>query len=256
MLNNAWPSMIWHLYDYYLRPGGGYFGTKKACEPVHVQYSYDDRSIVVVNGTGKPIDGTVVAKVVDIDSSVKFSREVAVHVEADALQRLFTVPDIPGLSSTYFVDLRLSAAGKPVSSNLYWLSSKMDDLDWEKSTWYVTPVKGYADFNALRTLPAARITTSMSAARRGDEEIVRVTATNPGKTLAFFVHLQLMKGNTGEEVLPVAWSDNYVALLPGETRVLSAACAAKDLGGLRPVLVVTGWNLPGRTSRTSPASPR
>ena len=30
MLNNAWPSMIWHLYDFYLRPGGGYFGAKKA----------------------------------------------------------------------------------------------------------------------------------------------------------------------------------------------------------------------------------
>ena len=29
MLNNAWPSMIWHLYDYYLRPGGGYFGAKR-----------------------------------------------------------------------------------------------------------------------------------------------------------------------------------------------------------------------------------
>ena len=23
MMNNAWPSLIWHLYDYYLRPGGG-----------------------------------------------------------------------------------------------------------------------------------------------------------------------------------------------------------------------------------------
>ena len=51
MLNNAWPSMIWHLYDYYLDAGGGYFATKKACEPLHIQYSYDDRSIVVVNST-------------------------------------------------------------------------------------------------------------------------------------------------------------------------------------------------------------
>ena len=41
--------MIWHLYDYYLRPGGSYFGSKKAGEPLHVQYSYDDRSVVVVN---------------------------------------------------------------------------------------------------------------------------------------------------------------------------------------------------------------
>ena len=37
MLNNAWPSLIWHLYDYYLVPGGGFYGTKKAMEPLHVQ---------------------------------------------------------------------------------------------------------------------------------------------------------------------------------------------------------------------------
>ena len=54
MLNNAWPSMIWHLYDYYLDTGGGYFGAKKACEPLHVQYSYDDQCVVVVNSTYHP----------------------------------------------------------------------------------------------------------------------------------------------------------------------------------------------------------
>ena len=55
MLNNAWPSMIWHLYDYYLDTGGGYFGAKKACEPLHVQYSYDDHSVHVVNSTYQPV---------------------------------------------------------------------------------------------------------------------------------------------------------------------------------------------------------
>ncbi len=54
MLNNAWPGMIWHMYDWYLRPAGSYFGVKKACEPLHVQYSYDDRSIVVVNSYYQP----------------------------------------------------------------------------------------------------------------------------------------------------------------------------------------------------------
>ena len=57
MLNNAWPSMIWHLYDYYLDAGAGYFAAKKACEPLHIQYSYDDRSIVVVNSTYRPPRG-------------------------------------------------------------------------------------------------------------------------------------------------------------------------------------------------------
>ena len=55
MLNNAWPSMIWHLYDWYMRPGGSYFGAKKGCEPLHIQYSYDDRSIVIVNSYSEAV---------------------------------------------------------------------------------------------------------------------------------------------------------------------------------------------------------
>ena len=109
MLNNAWPSMIWHLYDYYLRPGGGYFGTKKACEPVHVQYSYDDRSVVVVNGTDTRVPGTLVARVLNVDGTEQFSREAAVDIGPDSATRMFTIPEIGGLSSTYFVDLRLAS---------------------------------------------------------------------------------------------------------------------------------------------------
>ena len=51
MLNNAWPSLRWHLYDYYLVPGGGYYGAKKANEPVHIQYDYDQHAAYVVNST-------------------------------------------------------------------------------------------------------------------------------------------------------------------------------------------------------------
>ena len=68
MLNNAWPWMIWHLYDFYLRPGGGYFGAKKACEPLHVQYSYDDRSVVVVNSFYREFKGLVAsAEIYNLD---------------------------------------------------------------------------------------------------------------------------------------------------------------------------------------------
>ena len=72
MLNNAWPSMIWHMYDWYLRPAGSYFGVKKACEPLHVQYSYDDRSIVVVNSYYQPFANLkVTAKVYNLDMTGK-----------------------------------------------------------------------------------------------------------------------------------------------------------------------------------------
>src|SRR6202049_164372 len=77
MLNNAWPSLIWHLYDYYLAPAGGYFGTKKACEPLHIQYSYDDRSVVVINETSRPLQGFKArAEVYDIGLKQRFAKEV------------------------------------------------------------------------------------------------------------------------------------------------------------------------------------
>ena len=117
MINNAWPSMIWHLYDYYLRPGGGYFGAKKACEPLHIQYSYDDRSIVVVNSFYREFKGLVAsAEIYNLDMTKKLSKQAPVDIAPDGRQRAFLLPEPAGLSSTYFVKLTLTdASGKPVS---------------------------------------------------------------------------------------------------------------------------------------------
>src|SRR5438105_8380378 len=81
MLNNAWPSLIWHLYDYYLLPAGGYFGTKIACEPLHVQYSYDDRSVVVVNTTDRNLrSARVTASVRNLDMHERYTRTERINI--------------------------------------------------------------------------------------------------------------------------------------------------------------------------------
>jgi hypothetical protein len=72
---------------------------------------------------------------------------------------------------------------------------------------------------------------------------VTVTLTNPGEGLAFFVHPVLTRGPGGEEVLPTLWSDGYVSVLPGETRVLTAEVEAERLGGAAPWVRVEGWNV-------------
>ena len=98
MLNNAWPSVIWHLYDYYLRPGGGYFGAKKACEPLHIQYSYDDRSIAVVNSYYRDFKGLKAsATVYNLDLAEKFSKSVTLDVASDSVQKAFVMPDLDGI---------------------------------------------------------------------------------------------------------------------------------------------------------------
>jgi exo-1,4-beta-D-glucosaminidase len=262
MLNNAWPSMIWHLYDWYLRPGGSYFGVKIACEPVHVQYSYDDRSIVVVNSYYKRFAGLkVTAKVYNLDMTEKFSREATLDVGPDSSTRVFILPELDGLSSTYFVNLRLESSGSLLSRNFYWLSTRPETLDWERSrdepddphhsTW--TPTKTFADYTALNTLPQVELDVSASSQRGESESSTTVTLRNPSRTLAFAIRLKIARARTGccvsregptdESVLPVLWQDNYFALLPGESRQVTATYRTKDLSHSAPVVEVGGWNV-------------
>src|SRR5678809_188339 len=98
MLNNAWPSMIWHLYDYYLLPAGGYFGTKTACEPVHPQYSYTDKAIVIVNTTQQRKDLKLTVAIYDTASQEKFSQMINVDVPAESNVKAAVLPTIKDLS--------------------------------------------------------------------------------------------------------------------------------------------------------------
>lgn len=249
MLNNAWPSNIWHLYDWYLRPGGSYFGAKKANEPLHVQYSYDDRSVVVVNSYYRAFPGLkITAKAYNLDMAEKFSKAAALDAGPDTSNRIFSIPEVQGLSATYFIRLALADAnGKPLSSNFYWLSTKPDVLDWDKSDWYHTPTKSYADMTALATLPKVDLAVAAASESNGQEGRTRVTVENRGRALAFFVHLKVDRSTDGEEVLPVLWDDNYFPLLPGEKRELTATYNLSDLGNAKPVVEIDGWNVNRKT---------
>ena len=245
MLNNAWPSMIWHLYDYYLRPGGGYFGAKRAMEALHPIYGYDDRSIWLVSSQYEDAKGLkLTTTIYNLDMTEKFSHEDSADAPADSTARILTLPEVQGLSPVYFLVLRLAdSAGKVVGSNFYWLSTKPETLDWAKSTWWMTPTDSFADYTALSQLPKVKLKVTNRTERKSEDSITHVTIENPTKSVAFFVQLQLNKSARGEEVLPVVWEDNYISLLPGEKRELTATCRTSELGTSRPVIEVSGSNL-------------
>ncbi|HXP15937.1 MAG TPA: glycoside hydrolase family 2 protein, partial [Terriglobales bacterium] len=245
MLNNAWPSMIWHLYDFYLRPGGGYFGAKKAMEALHPVYGYDDHAVWVVSSQYEDARGLrLTAKVLNLDMTEKYSQQVSLDALADSTSRVLDLPPIDGLTPTYFLVLRLDdSAGKLVGSNFYWLSTRPETLDWEKSNWYTTPTASYADYTALYQLPKVKLKVAERTERKGEDAVTHVTLENPGKSLAFFVRLKVDRGRGGEEILPVIWQDNYISLLPGEKREVTATYRAKELGAAQPALEVSGWNV-------------
>lgn len=250
MLNNAWPSLIWHLHDYYLRPGGGFYGTRKACEPLHVQYSYDDRSVVVTNQHRRGFRGLRVdARVLDLGRPpAAHLRRVVSGLEVPADGKVVALA-LPALAADVtFVDLRLTTAdGELVSQNAYWLPRTPDVVDYAQASWLHAPTAVHADLSALRRLPPAALTVQASRGPAGGSDDLRVALTNPGDTLAFFAQLRLADA-AGADVLPVLWSDNYVSLWPGETTVVHAripgAALPRDL-----TVEVRGLNLPPTSAR-------
>jgi len=247
MLNNAWPSLIWHLYDYNLEPAGGYFGTKKANEPLHIMYSYDDRSIAIINSTYKPVSGMKASvRVVDFNLKELFSQEKTVDVDADGVQKVLQIPKVPSdvKPTVYFVQLNLKdATGRLLSSNFYWLSTKKPEFDWEKTSLVHTPVTSYQDMTSLLNLPQMHLkaTTHLRSAKDGDS--VRVRLKNTSVALAFQVRLAVEAGKPAKEILPALWEDNYISLLPGEERTVEARFPSKHSIGSHPRLKVTGWNI-------------
>ncbi|MGA2436682.1 MAG: glycosyl hydrolase family 2, partial [Bryobacteraceae bacterium] len=248
MLNNGWPSLIWHLVDYYLQPAGGYFGAKKALEPLHIQYSYDDRSVVAVNNTVKPVQGlTVSAHVYDMELHELFSREARTDVDADGVNAVFTIPPFPEApaSAVYFVKLSLrTAEGNEAASNFYWLPTKLSTMAWDKTPdTSFTPIAEFEDMTALNRLPQAGLRASATLENGREGQLVEVKLENRSKNLAFQTRLAVVGGKQREEILPVLWDDNYVSLMPGESRTIRARYRKPGAVGGNAALDVDGWNI-------------
>ncbi len=243
MLNNAWPSMIWHLYDYYLEAGAGYFGTKKACEPVHIQYSYDDRSIVVVNSTYEGIAGLhASAQVHNVAWKELYKEEAAVDAGVDSSQIVFTLPEslYSGAERTFFIDLTLTdKVGKVVSRNFYWVPGTLTTFDWLKTDYTHTPAARHEDLTALANLPAAKLVAHAEMLRTAHGREVRVELENTSAALAFQVSAAV-RTKTGGLIAPVIWSDNWIELAPGEKRLLTALLP--ESGADAPVVQIGSWN--------------
>ena len=269
MLNNAWPSLIWHLYDYYLVPAGGYYGTKKASEPMHVMYSYNDRSVAVVTTLNTQYPVKVTATVYNLDGRQTWTQDATVDVGPDKASVAFTVPQLPELSTTYFLKLYATGRdGKVESNNFYWLSTKPDEMDWNATRGTaVTPQSAYADMTALQSLAPAQVrvqtkpaaspcavpyavhpqaaptTPPVSAAEcDGGFLYQQMTISNPAKTLAFMVRLRLVKGDE-EDVVPAFFDDNFISLMPGESRTIGVRYRTADLGRTPGHFEVSGWNV-------------
>lgn len=245
MLNSAWPEFYWQLYDYYLLPNGAFYGARKGCQPLNIVYHYGEDAVYVVNEHLTPFNNLKASvKLYDINSNEIYSEEKDLNINAEKVEKLVSFPSNLKTSTTYFASLKLTDAnGNELADNFYWLSTKDDKMAWEKTTWVTTPMKDYADLKGINNMPKVDVKTSMTQKKIAGKQEFTVTLENPNQSIAFFIEFTLVDEETGQTLLPVFWSDNYVSLTANETKVLTATIADEVIGGKKVSLKVQGWNV-------------
>ena len=244
MLNSAWPSLYWQLYDYYLIPTSAYYGVKRGNLPQQLIYNYKDHAIYAVNDR---LDGNMNQKA-DIrlyseTSKLLLDEKITLDVPPDSSKIVFTLPK---LTVNTFLSLQLLSGDTPVADNFYWLSAKPDVYDYDNTKWWFTPIKTYADFKGLANISVTPLNVDTEIREEGGKMIVAAELENPSTSIAFFIQL-LLKDKKGEIIFPALWSDNYVSLLPGETRTFECPLNTLLFAGKKLTLTVSGWNVDKQT---------
>jgi exo-1,4-beta-D-glucosaminidase len=253
MLNNHWPSFFGHLFDYYFKQGGGYFGTKKALQPTSVVWDYyatGDRSTAHFYAVNQQRDAlrnvNATARFYNLDGSQKyFAQARGLTVPPGSSLPALTVARITGLSAVYFVRCQLTdAAGKALAENVYWQSRVDDDMGPATNDHqFSTKLAQWGDMSALHAMPAPTVTVSGTYEDVNGETLAKIRLLNKSSRIAFFVRVEITKDLDGEEILPIRYEDNYITVFPHESRTLNATVASSFVAGHTPALRVTGYNL-------------
>jgi hypothetical protein len=229
MSNPAQPSFVWQLYHHDLEPNSALFAVKKAAELVHIQLNESIGDVEVINNLDSPFEkGRAHVLIYNLDGTVAYSRDYDVSAPASVATSLGVVEWPAGLSPVHFVKLELrDAEGKLVSENFYWraLPEHQDDLQ------------------ALGEMATETLDAKVIRRDVGGKSFFDVTLHNPGAQIALMVHLQLRRKRDGARVLPVYYSENYVSLVPNETRTITIEAATADLRADAALVLVDGWNV-------------
>lgn len=235
--NSVWPSLIWQLYDWYLEPNAGYYSTKIASEPLHIQWGPDDDTVYVINNKHQAFKGlTAKVSIYNLDMEKKFSKSVKVSPEEDSVTKVLKIEYPSKLSEVHFIKVELKDKSKKlISQNFYWRATPKSDTDY----YSYKPVS----YKALKKLPEVKLLSSGSIKADGNKYIITADVKNPNKDLAFFIRLKVLRDVSGERVLPFFASDNYFSLLPDEEREVTIEFHKDDLKGEQPKLILSGWNI-------------
>jgi len=226
MSHPAWPSLVWQTYDYYFEPTAAYFGAKKASEPLHIQWNPVTDSVEVVNYSGGNSAGlTARVEILNMNGALKWEKSATVDSLEDSLVSPIKMEYPTDLTPVHFIRLTLARGRDVVSTNFYLRGLKE------------------GDFRAIRELPKVRLETTTHVEGRANRWLMTTELRNASDQPALMVRLKAVREKSGDRILPALFSDNYVALMPGERRTIQTEVDHPDTRGERPHMVVEGFNI-------------
>lgn len=219
---NPWTALRGQMYDWSLDVNASLYGTRKGCEPLHPQYNIVTKQVELVNtALGNHTHLSVKAQLYKLDGTVLWENEEATQIEANKIQRLFSVTEPQGVSGVYFLKLTLSEKGLPLTSNIYWLTTQPKD------------------YTTLAQLPHSKPAAQVSVQQQDGNYIYKVSL-QAEKNISFFNRLKVLDKETGKRILPVHYSDNYITLMPGDKQEITLQVPA-SVPEERMQIVVDSW---------------
>jgi hypothetical protein len=227
MTQPAWPSNTWQILNSDYDTQSSFYAVKKACEPLHIQLDLSDYDVAVVNTTNDSRPGLLLsASVYSLDNRLLLHKEDQRDAVADAVIDGFKLDLAPLFASDGVILVKLelhNSSGEIISDNFYWLGANN------------------ASYRGLNRLAPASLTVTAKSTSTGGNASVRVELRNTGTVASLATKLTLLDAE-GSRILPAFYSDNYVSLLPGETREIDIEYPVKAATGTAQ-LSIRGWNL-------------
>ena len=227
---NPWTALRGQMYDYYLDPNACLYGLHSGSEPLHIMYDPVTGMTMIANNTFRTVrDLMMQIQVLDMNGKALAKSQQFFEVGPTVSKNYIPFGhqlDRMRAKEGIFLSLRLLDVNqKIVSDNLYWLPDS-------------TGV-----YSGLQHLPASAVAVT---ATQTEKTRISVTLKNPaGGPVAFFNRISLLDPSTKQRLLPVFYSDNYVSVLPGETKTITLDYTPKP--GVTPQVAVRGWNLEEKT---------
>ena len=205
MSHPAWPSMIWQTYSYDYETHGSFYGCKKACEPVHIQWNMNDRKIAVANiGLTAYRNAVASFSVYDLNGKLLYDRKMKISPAANALSTAEEVIIPQDIDKLVLVRLQLKdSKGQLLSVNDYWYEKGLS----------CAPV-------SLGSVGPVHLQASVKRKMNAKDNRCIVNMKNTSGRIAAFVKLNVVDAITGEPVLPAYTSEGYFNLLPGESKIV------------------------------------